>query len=71
VIDAFKQGRKVWRYVVVKQSGSILDIIAVLAAATVSIYAGAAILGVRFILGLLTDLTFFSALTHTTNGGTK
>src|SRR5947207_4285847 len=42
--DALHQGRKVWRYVGVKQTGAILDILAVVAAASGGLVAGAIVL---------------------------
>ena len=62
MMDTLKQGKKVWRYVFVKQTGTILDILAVVATASLGLYAGAAVLCLRFVAGAFTDLTFFSAL---------
>ncbi len=62
MMDTLKQGRKVWRYVFVKQTGTLLDIIAVVVTAGFGLYAGAIVLCARFFVGAFTDLTFFSAL---------
>lgn len=62
MMDVLQQGRKVWRYVFLKQIGSLLDILAVLATAWGGLSVGAAVLCARFFTGALTDLTFFSAL---------